>query len=167
MTKCNPVPACEQALLFKREKRAARERASQQQSRFRVSSCVSLARLLFTISTKWRVYSHGNPALNLQTRFLYTFSRFSICCSVKSSDEEDLWSNCNSKGRAPSSRICVPINILHLLTLCFLLTILSFYSSSNWRTPDLYTSRPHVVRRSWFHKCVTIPLIYWCSSSTI
>ena len=167
MTKYKPPPAFEQSLLIKRGKRAAPERASEQHSRFRVSSRVPLARLLFTISPKWKAYSQANPVQNLQTRFLYTFSRFSICCSVKSSDEEDLWSNCNSKGRAPSSRIWIPLNILHLLTLCFLLTILSFYSSSNWRTPDLYTSWPHVVRRSWYHKCVTIPVIYWCSSSTI
>ena len=48
---------CEQALLFGRAKQAARERASERQSReeapalrFRVSSRVPLARLLFTIS---------------------------------------------------------------------------------------------------------------------
>ena len=43
--------ACEQALLFGRAKRAARERTSEVPSpRFPVSSRVPLARLLFTIS---------------------------------------------------------------------------------------------------------------------
>ena len=97
MTKYKPPPAFEQSLLIKRGKRAAPERASEQHSRFRVSSRVPLARLLFTISPKWKAYSQANPVQNLQTRFLYTFSRFSICCSVKSSDEEDLWSKKSSK----------------------------------------------------------------------
>ena len=156
MTKYNPVSACEQCKLPYHWSEGSEGSEQRENARANSTPAFSspLASLLFTISPKWRVYSQANPVQNLQKRFLYTFSRFSICCSVKSSDEEDLWWNCHSTGRAPSSRIWIPLNILHLLTLCFLPTILSFYRSSKWRTPDLYTSRPHIVRRSWYHKCV-------------
>ena len=134
MTKYNPPPAFEQSLLIKRGKRAARERASEQHSRFRVSSRVPLARLLFTISPKWKackrvfcIRSHVFPFVAVLNHL-----------TKKTCDQ----------GRAPSSRILIPLNILHLLTICFLPTILSFYSSSKWGAPDLYSSRPHIVRRS-------------------
>ena len=57
---CLVYIVCEQALLFGRTKRSARDHASgRQRPHFRVSSRVPLARLLFTIFPKWRAYSQA------------------------------------------------------------------------------------------------------------
>ena len=53
--------ACEQALLFGRAKRAVRERVSEQESRD--LAAFPLARLLFTISPKWRTCMQATAKL--------------------------------------------------------------------------------------------------------
>ena len=60
--------ACEEALLFGRAKRAARARASERRSRESpVSSRVPLARVLFTISPKWRACSQAKNLMSIKT----------------------------------------------------------------------------------------------------
>ena len=97
-----------------------------------------------------------NPVQNLQTHFLCIFLRFSICCSVNSSDEEDLWSTCISTGRAPNLDPTKHFTFVN----CMFSTYTCMILSSKWKIPDLYTSRPNLVRRSWLHKCVTFPLFF-------
>ena len=68
--------ACEQVLLFGRAKRATRGRASKPRSREALR--VPLARVLFTISPKWRSCSQANCSRLLDTNHCYSISVTSL-----------------------------------------------------------------------------------------